>query len=337
MDPAQAMQWITGLLDQGRIRGIDIRGPGDALADPEHLLRTVELIREKWPGLAIRITTIGLGAAQMAVRLAGAGIREVVMEVNAVDSGIVQRLYAWIRPGRRTIPLAEAASQLVREQDRGTEELVRAGIRVRVMSTVYPGINDHHLGEVAARMALSGAASIAVFPFADAPPAPAGHDRLPPCDSTTLARARGQAAAHLPLAGEEPEKTESRASLVPLRDQGLPGPTPERPHVAVASSNGMDIDLHLGQADRLLIYGPREDGLACLLEPRQVTPAPAGVPRWQNLARECLHDCFAVLAADAGEAPKKALRRFGVRVIACSDNIEGTVDVLFGGGRKHHR
>ncbi|MCF6188814.1 MAG: AAA family ATPase, partial [Desulfobulbaceae bacterium] len=112
----------------------------------------------------------------------------------------------------------------------------------------------------------------------------------------------------------------------------LPRPSQERPYVAVASSSGMDVDLHLGQAGKLLIYGPRDDGLPCLLESRE-TP-PGGSPdRWRSLAAT-IPDCFALLASHAGEAPRQYLAEEGIRVILSEDQIEGMVDVLYGGGKK---
>ncbi len=336
MPPEQAMEWIADLQHQGRtIRGIDIHGPGDALAEPRQLFYFLDLFRRRQPEMAIRLTTSGLGSAALASRLADSGVREVVLLVDAVQVDIIQRLYAWIRPGRRTIPLARAAELLLKEQADGAGALARAGLVVRVTTTVYPGFNDSHVAEIARKMASLQVASIMVQPFTGAASgvATAENDCPVPCDTITLARARLQAADHLPLTGTPPAPPEAE-NLVPLREHGLPGPTDRRPHVAVASSNGMDIDLHLGQAARLLIYGPREDGLACLLEARIVAPAPAGVARWQHLADSCLTDCFAVLVANAGEAPKKVLAGLGIRVLVCSDNIEGTVDVLFGGGKK---
>jgi nitrogen fixation protein NifB len=114
---------------------------------------------------------------------------------------------------------------------------------------------------------------------------------------------------------------------------GLPKPTAERPRVAVVSGTGMDVDLHLGQAKTILIYGPREDGLACLLETRQSPDPGSGESRWEQLA-DILHDCFALLAASAGQRPREVLGNRGIRVILTEENIEGTVDVLYGGGKK---
>ena len=103
--------------------------------------------------------------------------------------------------------------------------------------------------------------------------------------------------------------------------------------MAVASATGMDIDLHLGQARQLLIYGPREDGLTCLLETRQAPEAGSGETRWDQLA-DTLHDCFAVLAASAGQRPREVLASRSIRVLLTEDAIEGVVDTLYGGGKK---
>ncbi|MEK6200877.1 MAG: hypothetical protein N2A40_00435, partial [Desulfobulbaceae bacterium] len=113
----------------------------------------------------------------------------------------------------------------------------------------------------------------------------------------------------------------------------LPKPSVERPNVAVVSSNGMEVDLHLGHAITALIYGPREDGLVCLLGTRALPEPGAGASRWEILA-DTLKDCFVLLAASAGESPKKVLSSHGIMVLITEDNIEGSVEVLYGGGGK---
>jgi len=134
--------------------------------------------------------------------------------------------------------------------------------------------------------------------------------------------------------------------LQPIHDSGqgvipeaplYPQPTKERPNVAVVSSNGIEIDLHLGQAIRFVIYGPRgEDGLACLLETRNAPEHGAGTNRWQEVAAT-LKDCFILLVASAGETPRRVLAERGLKVSISEDNIEGIVDVLYGGGKKRKK
>jgi nitrogen fixation protein NifB len=41
------------------------------------------------------------------------------------------------------------------------------------------------------------------------------------------------------------------------------------------------------------------------------------------------------LAASAGLRPREVLGKHGIRVLVGEQDIEGTVDVLYGGGKKH--
>ena len=127
----------------------------------------------------------------------------------------------------------------------------------------------------------------------------------------------------------------AKGDILPIPATGATAvrPTAERPNAAVLSSNGMDIDLHLGQAIKAIIYGPREDGLACLLEARDLPEPGGGDKRWLELS-EILKDCFVLLAASAGQKPREILSRNGLSVLLIEDNVEGTVDVLYGGGKK---
>ena len=332
--PGEAIAWIGDLIKGGKeIKGVEIKGPGDALAIPQVLLKTLELLKNSYPEIEVGLTTLGLGAAKMAEDLAEYNIGQVTIEVEAIDPEIIQKIYAWVRPGRKTIPLAKAAPILAENQQEAVAAFVQAGFKVRIQTTVYPGINDLHVETIAQTMAKLGAASMAILPFRR--DEESEENALESCDTALLSAARKQAAVHLKV------DDKATASVIPpptidIMETGalLPKPTKERPNVAVASSNGMDVDLHLGQAERMLIYGPRDDGLACLLEARKTPESESGSLRWQKLAQECLHDCFALLAANAGENPKKILADLGIKVIIKEDDIEGLVDLLYGGGKK---
>ncbi|MEN8262264.1 MAG: NifB/NifX family molybdenum-iron cluster-binding protein [Nitrospirota bacterium] len=106
----------------------------------------------------------------------------------------------------------------------------------------------------------------------------------------------------------------------------------KRPNVAVASFNGIEVDLHIGHARQLWIYGPGEDGLVCMRGAR-ATPGPGGgEARWKALA-EVLGDCFALLASGAGPKPMKILEDQGIAVFITEGNIKGSVDIVFGRGK----
>ncbi len=332
--PEEAVEWIGDLVKGGKgISAAEIKGPGDSLATPELTLRTLELLSERYPEIEACISTIGIGAEQYADKLAAAGVSHVTIEMHGVDPEILKSIYAWVRPGRKTIPLARVTEMLVESQQRAIKSLVHSGIRVNIRAMVFQGINDSHMAELAGAAAAYGADSMEVVPFVIKDDTE--EDSSAACSIETLEDAGREAARHLAV-------TRSVTSDIrpPSMNTGgeqisvIPKPSPERPNVAVASTDGMDVDLHLGQADRMLIYGPREDGLACFLETRPVPPAGSGHDRWSALACGCLHDCFCILASNAGENPKKVLGEHGLKVVVSSENIEGLVDVLYHGNRK---
>jgi nitrogen fixation protein NifB len=332
LPPAEAAAWIGELIKGGKtLGGVNLCGPGDALAAPDLLLAALDLLRQQHPGLAAQVTAAGLGAAALAQKLAERNIARINLQVEAVDAAICEKIYTWIRPGKRTIPLAEAAAILISEQEKAVAALTQAGLRVNIQTTVWPGRNDQHIAAIAEKMVRLGASSMTLLPYAPAP----DEEGQPACDAALLAQAKHAAAAHLELAEYNAILLTPPSSGTAFAGTLLPKPGKERPNVAVVSSNGMEVDLHLGQAQKILIYGPRcGDELPSLLAVRNAPEAGAGSARWETLARECLFDCFALLAAKAGENPQKVLAEQGVKVLLAEDGIEGLVDVLYGGGKK---
>jgi nitrogen fixation protein NifB len=101
-------------------------------------------------------------------------------------------------------------------------------------------------------------------------------------------------------------------------------PQEHRPYVAVASQEGVLVNRHLGEADRLLIFDRSGDGFE-FVEARPTPPAGGGDRRWRDLA-DTLSDCRAVLAAGAGDRPTTVLAAEGLKVLLA----EGLVEELLG-------
>ena len=329
MIPAQALVWLGNILGTGdKINGVNIAGPGDPLADSGATFETLRLVGEKYPAMALGITTLGLGWEHMADRLVRAGVSHVTLLVDGVELEVVMKLYAWIRPGARTVPLATAAELLLDEQTKAVTGFLRAGCTVHVRTMVYPGYNDEHVENIAGTMAALGVNSMSVVPF---DPATAGEDMLERPSHEMMTGISDRIGQYLTVV-VIPEKAQP-AGVSARSWSSRPRPSADRPHVAVVSSNGMEVDLHLGQAGMMLIYGPREDGLVCLLEKRILPETGSGAARWEILA-DILKDCFVLLAANAGENPRQVLSSHGISVLITKDNIEGAVEVLYGGGKK---
>ena len=134
MIPAQALAWLDELLTRGdRIDGVNITGPGDPLADIGPTLETLGLVREKYPAMNLGVITLGLGGKQAVERLVKAGVSHVTLLVDGVDLEVVKRLYAWIRPGIKTVPLFTAAAMLLDEQQKAVTAFL-AGRIVKVQA-----------------------------------------------------------------------------------------------------------------------------------------------------------------------------------------------------------
>jgi nitrogen fixation protein NifB len=90
------------------------------------------------------------------------------------------------------------------------------------------------------------------------------------------------------------------------------GPTESRPCVAVATTDGAEVNEHLGHATKFLVY-KAAGGHGRMEGVRDAPPKGGGGSRWAALA-EVLPDCFALLVADAGDSPRQALYELGIEV-----------------------
>jgi nitrogen fixation protein NifB len=330
--PEGACNWVDEQIRKGvKVTAVNIEGPGDPLADIDKTMATLRLFRHKYPDIALGLTTLGIHGEKYAGKLRKAGVQNVTLLIDAIDRRIADKLYAWIRPAQKTIPLEQATTILMAEQQAAIKTFLKAGCSVAIRSTVYPGFNDAHIETIAEAMAGCGAQAMILKGYQ---PAADEEEPLlvsPGCE--LMQRLLSKAVRHLPTTLAPANDTLNPCQDPAAASAVLPRPTKTRPNVAVVSSNGMEVDLHLGQAYQALIYGPREDGFPCLLATRPVPEPGGGSNRWQEFGGT-LEDCFALLAASAGESPRSILAERGIAVLICDSDIAATVDKLYGGGKK---
>lgn len=330
---SEALDWLEETMEMrgNSVSIVAISGPGDPLATPDITLQAITEIRRRYPHIQIGLNTLGIGSDQLASDLAKVGANYVAMEVNGVRSEILEKLYAWIRPGQKTLKISEAAKLLIKEQRNGVPAFKFHNLTVGVHTTLYPGYNTDHVAEISSEMMELGANTLSLLPYIPEMEAEVDLERP---SAEIIAGAVAKAGQYLKVTQPILLPSMDNSTVSPAAHlSSRPKPTKERPNVAVASSNGIEIDLHLGQASTLIIYGPRADGLACLLEVRDAPQPGKGSARWTELV-EMLPDCFILLAASAGETPRRVLAEAGINVFITEENIEGTVDVLYGGGKK---
>ena len=337
--PRQALSYLEQVLAaEPRITVVGIAGPGDPFANPKETMETIRLVRERFPSLLICLATNGLGLPPYVQELVDLQVSHVTVTVNAVDPEIGKKIYSWVRDGKKLYRGLAAAELMLERQLAGIAALKAGGVTVKVNTIVIPGINDHHVPEVARKMASMGVDILncmAVYPNAETPFA-----GVPEPSPEQMAAIQKDAAAFLP---QMRHCTRCRADAVGLleadRSDELRGclsacarqvpDLPDRPYVAVATTEGMLVNLHLGDAPSFQIWGPNGQGYA-LVEERPAPPPGGGSQRWWDMA-EILKDCRAVLVSAIGDTPRAILEESGIQPYEMSGFIEMGLQAVYRG------
>ena len=336
LTPGQAIRYLDQVLTvDPRIKVSGIAGPGDPFANPDETLETFRLVRERFPEMLLCVATNGLNLLPFVEDLAKLQVSHVTVTINAIDPEIGKEVVSWVRDGKVVYRGFRAAEIILERQLTAVKELKRHGIIVKVNTIVIPGINDMHIEAIAQTISGLGVDLMNCIPLL--PTEDTAFQTLPEPSTEQIRFIRQIAGTYLPqmehcarcradavgLLGDHP----SEADIINLREYAnLPIiPDDNRPYVAVASMEGILVNQHLGEAERLLIYESTESGYR-FLEHRQTPNSGLGALRWLKLS-ELLHDCQAVLVSAAGETPKNILTRQGVKVWEMegfiSDGLEG--------------
>lgn len=343
LSPPQALHYMERVLEkEPRITVAGIAGPGDPFANPEETLSTMRLLREKYPNLILCLATNGLGLRPEYIQeIAEIGVSHVTVTINAIDPEITRQVYRWIRDDKTVYRGRKGAELLLERQLNAVKGLKAAGVVVKINCIVMPGINDHHVVEVARTMAELGADlfnAMAMYPTPDTP-----FEDIQEPDSLMMAKLRKECEQYLPqmrhctrcradavgLLGAD-QSEEFHGCLIACSKKIVPLESKNRPYVAVASYEGVLVNQHLGQAEQFQIWEKTDSGFKMVEE--RIAPAPGtGFERWQKVA-DLLHDCRAVLATSMGDNPKEILSKCGVLPVEMSGFIQEGLQAVYDGG-----
>ena len=341
LKPQQALDYLTEIVaKRPEIKVVGIAGPGDPFANPEETMETLRLVRAKHPELMLCLASNGLGIGPYIDELAELNVSHVTITITAVDPSIGAKIYAWIRDGRSPVRGEEAARLLIERQLDAVRRLKEKGIIVKINSIIVPGVNDTHIPEVARTVKELGADIMNCMPLV--PVAGAVFEELPAPDAAMTARVRLQSGVHL---NQMAHCARCRADAVGFIDEKMTREQMEtldrfahaalsagkaRPYVAVASQEGALVNMHLGEAARLVIF-KQDESTASGFKFVEIRTAPApggGSARWSALA-DCLSDCRAILVNAAGSTPKAALEERGIEVIEMEGLIEEGLTAVY--------
>ena len=340
LTPHQAVLYMEKVLEQeSRITVAGIAGPGDPFANAEETMETMRLIRKRFPEMILCLASNGMNIGPYIPELAEIKVSHVTITVNAVDPEIGAKVYGWVRDGNMVLRGRRGAELLLKRQLAAIASLKAHGITVKINTIVIPGVNDHHVLEIAAKMRELGADLLncmAMFPnvgtsFAD----------IPEPSKQQIAEIRQAAEAFLP---QMRHCTRCRADAVGLLGDDKSGemrgclsacaavpaiPGEKRPYVAVATMEGILVNQHLGEATRFQIYGQDGDSFR-LVEERPAPKFGGGIQRWISMARS-LNDCRAVLVSSLGETPHQVLKEAGTRPVIMSGFIADGLAAVYQG------
>ena len=314
---------------------VGIAGPGDPFANSVETLETLHLVRERHPEMMLCVATNGLALAGYVDELADLKVSHITVTVNAVDTAVAEKIYAWVRLKRKVYRGVDAAQLIFENQKEAIRRLKAKDIIVKINTVIIPGINDDHVVEIARQMAdmkvdIFNAIPmyhVAGTPFADIVPLP--HEKVE--------RLRNAAGSYLPqmshcsrcradAAGMVGEKQNDEIMNL-LQRASLPHQSTERPYVAIASMEGVFVNQHLGEAAGLWIFG-MDDGKAVLIDRRPTPPSGGGAERWKAMAL-LLHDCNTVLTSGIGPYPLAILEASGIYVVVmeglAKEGVEATL------------
>lgn len=331
LSPGQSLHYVSRLLDMGKpISVAGIAGPGDPFANPEETLGTMRLLRKKFPELLLCLSTNGLGLGPHIPELAEIGVSHVTITISAVDPEIGAQVYAWVRDGKNVYRGVEGATLMLQRQLDAIRLLKEYDIVVKINSILIPGVNDHHMVEIAKVCHDLGADLHNIIPLC-----PVEGTDFEDLIEPTGAEVNALRAECGKLVTQMTHCTRCRADACGLLCEGTTqetmqmlqeesnapiNPDENRPYVAVATREGVLVNLHLGEAEEFQVYGPDGEGFK-LIDTRKAPPNGCGEVRWNTLAR-WLEDCRAILVSSAGPKPTDTLTKEGIKVIV----MEGLID-----------
>jgi nitrogen fixation protein NifB len=337
--PQQANEYMKLITNKGtNIAVVGIAGPGDPFANPIETFETVRLVKEKFPEMLFCLSSNGVDVPQNMDKIIELGISHVTITMNAVDPEIAAQIYSWVRFNKKIYRGIEAGKLVIERQTEAIKLLKKNNIIVKINTIILPGINDHHIVEVAKYVADLGADlmnCIPVHPNKDTafedieePSKQMVHDIQTQISAFIkpmkhCARCRADAAG---LLGHDIADTVSILQEVAQKPLFA---TENRPYVAVASHEGVLVNQHLGEAEDFLIFSNSAEGYVHI-DTRKAPKIGLGDMRWIQLAKT-LKDCNTLLASGAGANPSTMLKSMGVKIIQMNGLIEAGLDAVYKG------
>ena len=342
LTPAQAMVYLDRVMAARiNISVVGIAGPGDPFANPNETLATLEQVNEKYPDMLLCLASNGLNLPDYLDDIARLNVSHVSITVNAVDSKIGEKIYSWVRVGKKSLSPEKGVKILLERQMESIKGRKERGVVVKVNTIVLPGINDDHVIDIAREMARFDVDLFNCMPYY--PNKGSNFSHLGEPSGKQILALQKDAKAYIPqmlhckrcradAVGLLDESTPDISLMhaleesAAMKEEDLPGsgkaPYKIPSRIAVATREGVLVNQHLGEAVQLGIYDISSH-VPVLVEKRSL-PEPGGMDfRWHTLA-DVIKDCSLLLVSGAGDSPARVLKEHGIEVML----VNGLIDEL---------
>lgn len=197
LTPHQSLDYVQRLMvATPNMSVIGIAGPGDPFANPDETMETLRLVRSEFPQLLLCVATNGLALLPYVPDLAALNVSHVTVTVNAVDPEIGAGIYSWMLYENHKYTGTMAAELLWENQRKAIQALKSHGVLVKINTILIPGVNDHHITEVAGTVAKMGVDVLNIMPLYPTRETVFGSILEP--STTMIDKARKEAAQFLP-------------------------------------------------------------------------------------------------------------------------------------------
>lgn len=157
LTPQEALHHLDMVMNlRDDIAVVGIAGPGDPFANSKETMKTLQLIRNKYPDLLLCVATNGLNLPDNIDALYELNVSHVTVTINGIDAAIVKNIYEYIIFDGVRYTGVEAAEILIARQKEGIETLVNKGIVTKVNTIIIPGENDNHIVTLSQELAKWG-------------------------------------------------------------------------------------------------------------------------------------------------------------------------------------
>ena len=165
LNPDEAVERVRVLVDRSeRLSVVGIAGPGDPLVNAPTYV-TLRQIHWEYPDLTLCVSTNGLLLSDRLEQVLASGVRSLTVTINAVTPETAEKIYSWVVYQGRRYEGREAAELLLRNQWKGLENAIDAGLIVKINTVLIPGINDHEIPLIAERAGKLGADIMNILPL----------------------------------------------------------------------------------------------------------------------------------------------------------------------------